>query len=71
MRGLENRIEKLEGVCRPQRQPRPNLVMLYENGEPVNGHYAEVLRLAQEAESGGEDVRLTVLRIPVGTMIRD
>jgi len=57
MKGQENRIEKLEGVCRPQRQLRPNLVMLYENGEPVNVHYAEVLRLAQEAEARGEDVR--------------
>ena len=66
---IEKRIEKLEGVCRPQRQPIPSLVMLYENGEPVNGHYAEVLRLAQETEAGGEDVRLTVLRIPVGTKI--
>ena len=70
MGDLERRVEKLEGVCRPQRQIRPSLVMLDENGEPVNGHYAEVLRLAQEAESGGEDVRLTVLRIPVGTKIR-
>ena len=70
MGDLERRIEKLEGVCRPQRQPRPSLVMLDENGEPVNGHYAEVLRLAQEAEAKGENVRLTVLRIPAGTKIR-
>ena len=70
MRGLENRIEKLEGVCRPQRQPIPNLVMLYANGEPINGYYAEVLRLNREAEATGEDVRLTVLRIPAGTKIR-
>jgi hypothetical protein len=42
-----------------------------ENGEPINGYYAEVLRLAQEAASAGEDVRLTVSRIPAGTKIRD
>ncbi len=71
MRGLENRIEKLEGVYKPQRQPRPSLVMLHENDEPVNKHYTEVLRLAQEAEGGGEDVCLTVLRIPAGTKIRE
>ena len=70
MKGQENRIEKLEGVCRPQRQPIPNLVMLYENGEPINGYYAEVLRLNREAEARGEDVRLTVLLMPAGTKIR-
>lgn len=68
---IEKRIEKLEGVCRPPGQVRSSLVMLYENGEPINEHYAEVLRLAQEtAESEGEDVHLTVLRIPSGTKIR-
>lgn len=39
-------------------------------GGPVNRHYAEVLRLAQETEGAGEDVRLTVLSIPVGIKIR-
>ena len=61
---LEKRIEKLEGVCKPQRQPIPNLVMLYENGEPLNEYYAEVLRLVQEARDRGEDVTLTVLQVP-------
>jgi hypothetical protein len=68
---IEKRIEKLEGVCKPQRQPTPNLVMMYENGEPLNEYYAEVLRLAQEAEARGEDVPLTVLQLPAGVTIRD
>ncbi len=71
MRGQENRINKLEGVCRPQMQPRPSLVMLWdENGEPISEYYAEVLRLNREAEARGEDVHLTVLRIPAGTKVR-
>lgn len=67
---LERRIEKLEGVCRPQRQPRPSLVVLYEHGQPINAYFAEVLRLNREAEAGGEDVRLSVFYIPAGTKIR-
>jgi len=68
---LEKRIDKLEGVCKPQRQPIPSLVMLDKNGEPVTERDAEVLHLNREAEARGEDVRLIVLRIPAGVTMRD
>jgi len=64
MANTEKRIEKLEGMYRPQRQLRPSLVMLDENGNPVNEYYAKVLRLAQEAKACGEDVELHIFRLP-------
>ncbi len=61
---IERRLEKLEGMYKPQRQIRPSFLMLDENGEPVNGYYAEVLRMAQEARARGEYVPLAVFRLP-------
>lgn len=64
MANIERRIEKLEGMYKPQSEPRPSLVMLDATSEPVNGHYAEVLRMAQEARARGEYAPLAVLRLP-------
>ncbi len=63
---LEKRIDKLEAVCRPKRQPRPSFVMVSEDGQPINQRYAEVLRLYREAEAKGEDARLALFTVPAG-----
>lgn len=60
---LGKRIEKLEVMCRPSRQPVPSLIILDGDGEPLNKRYAEVLRLNQEAASRGEDTCLTILQM--------
>jgi len=64
MGNTEKRIEKLEGMYRPLKQPIPNFVMVDESGEPISEYYAQVRSQVFEARACGEDVELCIFRLP-------